>query len=103
MAGKVPENAGNAVFIENPSSLEQVSLYVDKMIAKAPQPKFVLLDSLSSLLIYNDQTAVEELTHRIINKIRHEKVGGVILSIKQKEAEALTKTLAPMCDREVVL
>ena len=103
MAGKLPENPKNAVFIENPSSLEQVSMYVDKLLVRIAEPKFLMLDSLSTLLIYNNELSVEELTHRIINKMRHEKVGGIILSIKQKEAESLTKTLAPMCDKQIVL
>ena len=46
---------------------------------------------------------MEEFTHLVINKMRLENVGGIIVSIKQKEAEALTNTLIPMCDREIVL
>jgi hypothetical protein len=103
MAGKLPEKAENAVFIENPSSLEEISLYIDKLMVRIPEPKFILLDSLSSLLIYNNERSVEEFTHLVINKMRLENVGGIIVSIKQKEAEALTNTLIPMCDREIVL
>ncbi|MDD5111395.1 MAG: hypothetical protein PHG85_02510, partial [Candidatus Altiarchaeota archaeon] len=103
LAGKVPEKTNNAVFVENPSSLEEVSMYTDKLLEKVPQPKFIMVDSLSSLLIYNSQVDVEELAHRLINKARHEKVGCIIISVKQKESEALIKTLTPMCDREVVL
>jgi len=103
MAGKLPDKAENAVFIENPSSLEEISLYIDKLMVRIPEPKFILLDSLSSLLIYNNERSVEEFTHLVINKMRLENVGGIIVSIKQKEAEALTNTLIPMCDREIVL
>lgn len=103
MAGRTPEKAENTTFIENPSSLEEVSLYIDKLLASVPQTKFIMVDSLSSLLIYNTESSVKELTHRIINKARNEKVGGVILSIKQTEGETLTKTLVPMCDKEIVL
>jgi archaellum biogenesis ATPase FlaH len=103
MAGKLPEKAENAVFIENPSSLEEVGMYVDKVLVRLAEPKFIILDSLSSLLIYNSERSVEEFTHMVINKMRLEKVGGVIVSIKQKEAEALTKTLVPMCDKEIIL
>lgn len=103
MAGKSIDKSENTVFVENPSSLEEVSLYIDKMLARTPEPKVVLLDSLSTLLIYNTETAVEELIHRMVNKISIEKAAGVILSIKQKEVEALTKTLGPLCDKEIVL
>jgi archaellum biogenesis ATPase FlaH len=103
IAGKAIDKSENTVFVENPSSLEEVSLYLDKMLARTPQPKVVIVDSLSTLLIYNTETSVEELIHRIVNKISIEKAAGVILSIKQKEVEALTKTLGPLCDKEIIL
>jgi archaellum biogenesis ATPase FlaH len=77
-------------------------MYVDRMLLKAKKPKkFLFLDSLSSLLIYNGEDSVKEFTHSIINKIRLDNIAGVILSIDKKGAEDLLKTLAPMCDREV--
>jgi hypothetical protein len=103
MAGKsTHEKRENVVFVENPSSLEEVSMYLDKMLAKVTRPrKFLFLDSLSSLLIYNNDKSVKEFTHFIINKIRLENIAGIILSIEKKEAEDLVKTLTPMCDAEL--
>jgi hypothetical protein len=102
MAGKQHEKNENVVFVENPSSLEEVSMYLDRMLSKVQKPKkFLFLDSLSSLLIYNTDKSVREFTHFIINKIRLENITGVILSIEKKEAEDLVKTLTPMCDAEV--
>ena len=103
MAGKAQHGKnGNVVFIENPSSLEEVSMYLDRMLAKVNTPKkFLFLDSLSSLLIYNTDKSVKEFTHFMINKIRLENIAGVILSIEKKEAEDLVKTLTPMCDAEI--
>ncbi|MDD5111448.1 MAG: ATPase domain-containing protein [Candidatus Altiarchaeota archaeon] len=103
MAGKVDNKTCNAVFIENPTSLEEVKLYIDKVMATLSAPKLIILDSLSSLLIYNNERTVEKFTHTLINKIRIEGAGGVIISIKQKESEALSKTLVPMCDKEITL
>jgi hypothetical protein len=103
MAGKAPsQKSENVVFIENPSSLEEVSMYLDKMLIKVQnKKKFLILDSLSSLLIYNTDKSVKEFTHFLINKIRLENVAGIILSIEKKEAEDLVKTLTPMCDAEI--
>jgi hypothetical protein len=90
------------VFIENPSGLEEVSMHVERLLSKVSrEKKFVFLDSLSSLLIYNDDKSVMVFTHYLINKIRLEKMAGAILSIAKKEAEDLVKTIAPMCDSEV--
>jgi len=102
MAGSVQQASDNVVFVENPSSLEEISMYLDRMLAKVQNPKkFLFLDSLSSLLIYNTDKSVKEFTHFLINKIRLEGFAGVILSIEKKEAEELVKTLTPMCDAEI--
>jgi archaellum biogenesis ATPase FlaH len=102
MAGKQQEKLDNVVYVENPSSLEEVSMYLDRMLSKVGRErKFLFLDSLSSLLIYNTDKSVKEFTHFIINKIRLENIAGVILSIEKKEVEELVKTLNPMCDTEI--
>ncbi|MFC2163101.1 hypothetical protein ACFLRF_05420 [Candidatus Altiarchaeota archaeon] len=102
MAGKVGLKADNVVFVENPGSLEEVSMYLDRMLAKVTtEKKFLFLDSLSSLLIYNNEKSVKEFTHFIINKMRLERIAGVVLSTEKKEAEEMIKTLIPMCDTEI--
>ncbi len=103
MAGKTHQSGNqNVAFIENPSSLEEVSMYLDKMLAKVRnQKRFIIMDSLSSLLIYNTDKTVKEFTHYLINKVRLDNIEGVILSIEKKEAEELVKTLTPMCDVEM--
>lgn len=103
MTGKVPQAAGgNVVFVENPSSLEEVSMYLDKSLKSITNPKkFIILDSLSSMLIYNSDKSVKEFTHFIINRMRLENIAGIILCTEKKEAEDLIRTLAPMCDAEM--
>jgi len=100
MAGKgQPGGSENVVFIENPSSLEEVSMYLEKMLStvKAKQ-KFILLDSLNSLLIYNSERSVKEFTHFIVNRIKLEGIGGVVTTVEKKEVEDLVKTLVSLCD-----
>ncbi|MFH0862481.1 MAG: hypothetical protein V1875_05555 [Candidatus Altiarchaeota archaeon] len=102
MAGKntsVPEK--NVVFVDNPSSLEEVSMYLDRGLQSISKRKFIFLDSLSSMLIYNSNKSVKEFTHFIINRMRLDGIAGIILSIEKKEAEDLVNTLSPMCDQQL--
>jgi len=101
MTGEQPKESDSAVFIENPSSLEEVGMYLDMYLEKK-KPSFVFFDSLDSLMIYNDQKTVSEFTHYLINKMRLDNLSGVILTLKKKEVEGLVKTLIPLCDKEVV-
>ncbi|GEM_PF-1411374 len=103
-AGKRPEEAENVVFVENPSSLEEISMYVDKEMNKVKSKnRFILLDSLSSLLIYNNEDSAKEFSHFLINHMRVNNIGGVILTMEKKEVEELVKTLVPMCDMFIEL
>jgi len=101
--GRIPKKAENAVFIENPSSLEEIGMYTDKLLVRLKPPTFILLDSLSSLLIYNTQKSVKEFVHFIINRMRVENIGGIILAEQKKEADDIVRTLIPMCDREITI
>ncbi|MFH1721845.1 MAG: hypothetical protein ABH950_04480 [Candidatus Altiarchaeota archaeon] len=104
MAGKVSEKMDTVAYVENPSSLEEISMYMDRMLMKVGSgKKFILLDSLSSILIYNNQKSVKEFTHFIINKMRLEGLGGFILTQEKKEAQDLIQTIQPLLDKEIHL
>jgi archaellum biogenesis ATPase FlaH len=92
----------NVTYVDNPSSLEEISMFLERLLVKIKgDGKFIVLDSLSSLLIYNSDKSVREFAHFIINRARMQNITAVILSIEKKEAEDLVKTLAPMCDSEL--
>lgn len=102
MAGEEAKNAKNAVFVENPASLEEMSMYVDKfMVNVDSQQKFFIIDSLSSLLIYNEDRAVEELTHFIINKMRIKSISGAIFTTKDDVKRPVVRTILNECDKEI--
>jgi hypothetical protein len=61
----------------------------------------VFLDSLDSLMIYNDEKTTREFAHYLINKLRMENLAGTIISVEKKEVENIVKTLVPMCDKQI--
>ena len=105
MSSKVGSvSAEKIAYIENPSSLEEISLYLERMLEKVPKKKkFVFIDSLSSLLIYNTEKSVKEFAHFMINRTRLMGYFGIILAIQKKEVDELVKTIAPMCDIKAVI
>lgn len=98
MAGRFPGKKENAVFIDNPSSLEEVGMYSDKILSRMPEPKFFILDSTSSMSIYNDKTSVREFIHFLINKMRLDKIGGIILTVEKEGMEEVIEALQPLVD-----
>ncbi|MBU0762612.1 MAG: hypothetical protein KKD39_06265 [Candidatus Altiarchaeota archaeon] len=105
MAGKVETVKNEKVaYVENPASLEDITLHMDSMLSKVKtEKKFIFLDSLSSLSIYNSDKSVKEFTHYIINKIRLHELIGIILAVEKKETEELVRIITPMCDHQIRL
>jgi len=103
MAGKLMgEKSDRAVFVENPSSLEEISMYLDRMLLNVESDKkFLILDSLSSLMIYNSEKTVKEFGHFLINKVRLADHKGILMSIERKGTEGLVHDLIPMCDAAI--
>ncbi|MFH1835840.1 MAG: ATPase domain-containing protein [Methanobacteriota archaeon] len=101
MAGRFPGKKENAVFIDNPSSLEEVGMYAEKILARMPEPKFIILDSISNLLIYNDKNSMGEFIHYLINKLRASNVGGFLLTVEKEDIDEVTGILRPLVDKVI--
>jgi len=89
----------NTVYIENPSSLEEIAMHLDKSISEVRVgDRFILLDSMSSFLIYNSEKSAKEFIHYFINKGKIEELMCVIVNVEGDEVSKIVKGLIPMCD-----
>ena len=104
MAGEKVGTRGNCVFVENPTSLEEISMYADELIEKLETPeKFLLLDSLSTLLIYNNAQSVKKFSHFLINKLRMDGMSGIFVTLDEDTSRDLTDTLIHLCDSVITV
>lgn len=103
MAGRFPGKKENAVFIDNPSSLEEIGMYAEKILARLPGDKFIILDSISNLMIYNDENSAREFAHFLVNKMRLEKVGGFLLTVEKEDVDKVVELIEPLVDKVIKL
>ncbi len=89
------------IMLENSGSLTELSLAITKLLNKG-KSDFVFLDSINTLLVYNDMKTVEKFAHFLINKLRSFGVAGIIISVKEKEVNELLPTLHQFCDKCVI-
>ncbi len=90
----------NVQYIESPRNLTELSVAIDELYQKLDEkPKFLVFDSISTLLIYNDIASVERFTHMIIGKLREWKIKGVLLMVKSEEHKGVVNSLSQFCDR----
>jgi hypothetical protein len=75
---------------------------LDKSLAELKvKERFILLDSLSSFLIYNSEKSAKEFIHYFINKGKIEELMCVIVHIEGEEGGKLFRGLIPMGDLKI--
>lgn len=88
----------NFEYVDSPKSLIDLSDAIETGIKKIKsEKKFVIFDSVNTLLVYNKPTIVEKFVHSIAGKMRAWKVKGFFAMTKSTQEE-VTKTIAQFCD-----
>jgi hypothetical protein len=98
MSVQQPPKVDDCIFVQAPTSLIDVSVAVSKAITDKEKAS-VLIDSLSSLLVYQDSHTVTKFLHNLINKIRVSNSKMVLLVLKKDSESELVKDLAMFVDK----
>lgn len=93
---------GNCYFIDSPSDLTEIGIALEP-IFKEGKHEFIFLDSLGTLLIYNELNTVIKFTHFLISKIRLHNLKGVFLGLHEDTDKTLIRELAKLCDKVIDL
>lgn len=84
-------------YISSPGSLTELSLALTKLL-DAQQFDYVLFDSLSTLLVYEEAQVVTRFVHSLMSKIRVVKCKGVFTSLKRDVDSIVIKDLNMFAD-----
>lgn len=87
----------NCICLQGNKSLTELSLTLTEA-CKNKIINFVFLDSVSTLLIYNNLETTERFVHYIINKIKNLDIFVVLISIEEDKSNKLMPILAQFCD-----
>ena len=74
------------IFVESPTMLEKISLEIMNLFKEADDnaKKYLVIDSLSNLIIYNDPDIVTEFFYNIINRCRARDIHVISLAIEEE-------------------
>ena len=93
------EKTEECLFIGNPENLSDISIATDQAVLAITSPKkFLLFDSLSTLLIYNKPETVAKFIHFLASKMRTWSIKGIIITLNKKDDHELIDKLTPFCD-----
>lgn len=89
----------NCICLQGPTDLTNLSIAISKFTEENPEKKFLLLDSFSTLLIYNNLTDLVKFTHSLLTKLRLTGTIGVIVSLEDDLNKKIAGTITQFCDK----
>ena len=96
-----PVEDGSHTFLGPAADLSNLCVATSKAVSRFSEEKFIVLDSLSTLLIYNDGRAVCKFAHLLTEKMRRWGTRGFLLTVELSPKRDLVPQLAPFCDKVV--
>ena len=96
------DGAKDCLFIGSPESLTELSIAISESIKNVPENnKFIFLDSLSTLLIYNQTGTVTKFAHFLTGKMKAEGVETIIISLEKEMDEKLVSQISTFVDKVI--
>lgn len=91
----------NCVYVESPTMLEKLTLEIMNMFKEVGDStnKYLILDSLSNLIIYNDADIVTEFFYHIVNRTRTRDIHTISLAIEEEGLEKYLNRLIYLNDK----
>lgn len=100
-AGGIKKDA-NCLYLGDPHDLTSVSIAIDQAVASIKvKNKFILFDTVNTLLNYNNESMVIRFMHSLIGKMRLWGVKGILLSVGMDDR--ITAQLSQFCDKCIVM
>jgi len=97
------ERAENVIFVEDPKNLTMVGVALSEALYKMEgKERVLILDSISSLLMYNSPDIVLRFLHSVIGRMRAGEVSGIVFILVKDYGDILTR-LASFVDEVVEL
>lgn len=96
------DSEDNCIYNKSPQSLTSLSITIAAAVTNA-EFDFLVFDSVSTLLVYNNAKTVEKFTQYIINKFKTFKLDGFLILVKEEESEKLLPVLQQFCTKYIAL
>ena len=81
------------------TELTELIEYLDSLsVNNALEGKFLVLDSVSTMLVYNSPAEVERLIHTLIIKSREWRMKTILLAIENQKQNTIVETISQFCD-----
>ncbi len=98
-----PPEAENVLFVSSPHGLTEMSISLNKaMNSLSGKKKFIFLDSISTLLVYNEPLSVTKFAHFLVGRTLASGMKGVFMSLQKESERATINQIAQFVDSVVI-
>jgi len=98
IVGEKKPVAKNCVVLESPAALTELGIVISKT-CQAKNPRFLMMDSLSTVLIYNNQKTTVKFVHFVATQLRKCSWPGIIFSMEKDVEGLVLDSVTQICDK----
>jgi len=102
VVGGEKEAGDNYTTLTGPSSLTDLGIAISKA-CEAKNPRFMIMDSLSTMLVYNSAQASVRFVHYWVTQLRKCAWPGVIFSLDKDIEKGILESVTQFCDKIITL
>jgi KaiC/GvpD/RAD55 family RecA-like ATPase len=100
-AAGILRSDANCIYLESPTILEKLGIEIMNAFKEVDEntQKYLVVDSLSNLIVYNDPDIVTEFFYHIINRTRAKEIHTISLAIEEEGLEKHLNRLVYLNDK----
>ena len=102
MGASAAQQDEHTTLVESPTMLENLMLKVEYLIRRSQsKDKLVVIDSINSLAIHNNNWILSEFLHILVSGLRSREAYTVILSVEEHSTPELNNMVNLVCDHGI--
>lgn len=102
MGASAAQHDEHTTLVESPTMLENIMLKVEYLIRRSEaEHKLVIIDSINSLAIHNNNWILSEFLHILVSGLRARDVYTIILSVEEHSTPEINNMVNLVCDTAI--
>jgi len=93
----VPDQSEGVYYVSSPGAMTELSLVIEKFLRH--KFDYLIFDSLTNLLVYENKAPVSKFVSSLVNKIKQGKTKAVFYALSVKDQETLIKESGMFVDK----
>ncbi|KUO41481.1 MAG: hypothetical protein AVW06_01240 [Hadesarchaea archaeon DG-33-1] len=91
----------NVLYLENVSALTNISISINECIKKIKGKKFIFIDSITTMLIYNKPSIYAKFIHNILTRMRITGISDLLICLEEGTDKEVRAEIAQLCDKVI--